>query len=157
MTARYFLILLLLAAPAALAAGLPLPRWASLKSDDINARTGPGLRYPIAWVYRKSGLPVEIIEEFGAWRRIRDADGTLGWVHESMVTAKRTAMVTGKEAHVVRFDPSETARPMMKVDPKVVARLVECRREWCRIQAAGHKGWIEKQYLWGVYPAEIIE
>ncbi|MDE3038870.1 MAG: hypothetical protein KGJ21_10540 [Pseudomonadota bacterium] len=141
----------------AFATSLPLPRWASLKSDEINARTGPGTRYPIAWVYHRAEMPVEIVEEFGQWRKIRDAEGTAGWVHESMLGGRRYVVITGKEAHVVRFDPSAGARPMLKVDPRVIARLAECKPHWCRIQVAGRKGWIEKQYLWGVYPKEIIE
>lgn len=155
---RCFLVLLLIfSVPALAATNLPLPRWGSLKSDDVNLRTGPGTRYPITWVYHRSGLPVEVVEQFNDWRRIRMSDGTLGWVHETMVATKRNVIITGKEAHIVRYDPKEQARPLMKVDPGVVARLAECQPDWCRIQAAGHKGWIEKQYLWGVYPNEVIE
>ena len=155
---RYLLgFLLFFAVPALAANNLPVPRWASLRSDDVNLRTGPGQRYPIQWVYHRAGLPVEVVEQFNDWRRIRMDDGTLGWVHESMISAKRYVIITGKEAHVVRYDPSENARPLMKVDSHVVARLAECNPRWCRIQAAGHKGWIEKQYLWGVYSSEVIE
>ena len=152
-----FILMLFFAAPALAAGNPPVPRWASLKSDDINLRTGPGTRYPIQWIYHREGLPVEVIEQFGDWRRIRTNDASVGWVHESMLSVKRYVIITGAAAQVVRYDPRPDARPMMKVDPHVVARLVECERDWCRIQAASHKGWIAKTALWGVYPDEIIE
>ena len=92
-----------LLAPAALAAedkrlgasGLPLPRFVSLKSDEVNLRTGPGKRYPIDWIYRRRGLPVEIIDEFDDWRRVRDHDGTVGWVHRFMLVSQRTSRPSG--------------------------------------------------------------
>ncbi len=129
----------------------------SLKSDEVNVRTGPGMRYPIQWVYHRSGMPVEIVEEYDVWRKIRDSEGTTGWVHKTMLDGKRNVMIKGKEAHIVRIDSEEDAKPILKAEPMVTARLMECQPEWCRIQVSGRKGWIEKKYLWGVYPDEIIE
>lgn len=152
-------LLLMLPLPddAEAATGLPLPRFVSLRADEVNVRTGPGTRYPIQWVYHKRGLPVEIIEEFDNWRKIRDVEGTTGWVHNGLVDATRNVIVTGKQAHVVRLDAEEKAKAILKVEPDVVAHVVECQHDWCRIQTAGHKGWIEKKYLWGVYPDETID
>jgi SH3-like domain-containing protein len=155
-----FLILALLAAPALAAdhgSGLPIPRFVTLKSDETNARTGPGTRYPIQWVYRKAGMPVEVIEEYDLWRKIRDADGGAGWVHKTMILGTRNVMITGKPPRVLRIDADLKTKPLLKVEPQVIARLVECQKDWCRIQVSGRKGWIEKKYLWGVYPEEIIE
>ena len=44
--------------------GLAIPRMVSLRSNLINARSGPGARYPIEWVYRQKTAPVEITAEF---------------------------------------------------------------------------------------------
>jgi len=137
--------------------GLPLPRFVSLKNDEVNVRTGPGTRYPIQWVYRRVGMPVEVVEEYDVWRKIRDAEGTAGWVHKTMLDGKRNVMIKGKEPRVMRIDPEARAKPMLKAEPMVIARLLECQLDWCRLQISGRKGWVEKKYLWGVYATEIFD
>jgi SH3-like domain-containing protein len=81
-----------------------LPRFVSLRASEVNLRTGPGIRYPIEWVFKRRDLPVEVVDEFESWRRIRDWEGTLGWVHQSMLRGRRTALVTG-EPRVLRRAP----------------------------------------------------
>jgi len=138
--------------------GLPVPRFAALKSDNINVRTGPGTRYPISWVYKREGMPVEIIEEYDLWRKIRDVEGTTGWVHKSMLDGKRRLMIKGKEPRIMRSEPdAKKGKPILKAEAMVIAKLIECEKDWCRLQVSGRKGWIEKKYLWGVYDNEIIE
>lgn len=155
-----FLLLFLIAPTAAWAgntSGLPVPRFVSLKPDEVNVRTGPGTRYPIQWVYHRSGLPVEVIDEYDLWRKIRDSEGTTGWVHKTMLEGKRNVMIRGKEPRVLRIDPEATAKAMLKAEPMVIGPLLECQPEWCRIQVSGRKGWVEKKYLWGVYSAEVFD
>lgn len=159
-----FLFALLLAPVSAIAAdekgsatGLPLPRFVSLKSDEVNLRTGPGTRYPIQWVYRRKAFPLEITEEFDLWRKIRDIDGASGWIHKSMLMGNRSAIIQGSGPQIVRANPDEDSRPLFKAEPRVLSRLIECEIYWCRLQIAGRKGWIEKKYLWGVYPGEIFD
>jgi len=137
--------------------GLPLPRFVSLKSDETNARTGPGTRYPISWVYRKPHMPVEVVDEFDMWRKIRDMDGTTGWVHHTMLSGKRYAMIKGKEALVMHIDATEDSKPLFKAAPTVIGLLSECTPHWCRMQVSGRKAWIQKDYLWGVYPHEVFD
>src|SRR3979409_537382 len=76
--------------------GLPLPRYVSLKSDHVNVRAGPTKDNDVAWVYTRSGLPVEITAEFEKWRRDRDSEGAEGWVYHSLLSGRRTAVVTMK-------------------------------------------------------------
>lgn len=158
---RYFFLLLLFLLPAlaqaAATSGLPIPRFVALKNDETNLRTGPGTRYPIQWVFRREGMPVEVVEEFDLWRKVRDADGTAGWVHKTMITGKRNVIIKSKQAQIVRIDADAKSKPLLKVEPMVVMRLVECTSEWCRIQVSGRKGWIEKRYLWGVYKEEVFD
>src|SRR5581483_9127238 len=109
MRARFYFLFILIGmvAPAQAinnTSGLPVPRFVSLKPEEANARTGPGTRYPIAWVYRRPGLPVEVIEEYDLWRKIRDIDGATGWVHKSMLDGRRTVMIKSKEACILRND-----------------------------------------------------
>ncbi len=132
---------------------LPLPRFASLKADEVNMRMGPGTRYSINWVYKREGLPVEILQEYDQWREIRDSEGTTGWVHKQMLQGKRAA-ITRNGISILRRSPEAKARPVLRVEPGVIGRVLECEKSWCRLQISGRKGWIEKTRFWGVYPGE---
>ncbi|HXS39245.1 MAG TPA: SH3 domain-containing protein [Stellaceae bacterium] len=133
----------------------PLPRFVSLRADVVNLRTGPGGRYPVEWVYRRKGLPVEILAQHDQWRQVRDWQGTEGWVHERLVTNARTVIVKGAQ-RVMRAEPEAKAPPVAKLDPGVIARLLECRNAWCRIEADSIKGWLRRDEIWGVYPDEVV-
>ncbi len=148
--------LLALAAPAAADSGLPVPRFVSLRSGEINLRTGPGTGYPVDWVYTRRGMPVEVIAEFETWRRIRDWQGTLGWVHQSMLDGRRTALVVG-EVQTLRRRPAPDAPAVARVEPGVVGELLECEVRWCRIEVKGYRGWLLRDQFWGAYPAETID
>ncbi len=137
--------------------GLPLPRFVSLKSDETNLRTGPGTRYPIQWVFRRAHMPVEVVDEFDMWRKIKGEDGTTGWVHHTMLSGKRFAMIAGKEPRIMRIDATEDSKPLFKVEPEVLGALDECAPLWCRVQISGRKAWIKKDFLWGVYASEVFD
>jgi SH3-like domain-containing protein len=137
--------------------GLPLPRWVALASDRVNMRTGPGPRYPISWSYQRRGLPVEIVDEHEYWRQIREQDGTKGWVHKSMLTGKRSALVMGS-IQDVRDQPSPVGDVEVQAEPGVQVRLLACRDAvWCEVQVAGRKGFMAREGLWGLYPGETFK
>lgn len=133
--------------------GLPLPRFASLRASEVNLRRGPGERYPIDWVYLRRGLPIEIIDEFESWRHIRDHDGTVGWIHRSMLRGQRTVLVLG-DMRSLRRDPDTQAPVVARLEPGVVARLETCRQVWCRVETGGFSGWLRRQDIYGLYPDE---
>src|SRR5436305_2056215 len=117
-------------------AGLKVPRFVSLHSDKVNLRAGPGRQYPIEWVLTKRDMPVEVIAQVENWRRIRGWDGTQGWVQEHMVAGKRFAVVS-KGADRPLYQLSDPASPVVaRAEPGVVARLLECRGPWCRVETA---------------------
>jgi SH3-like domain-containing protein len=138
-----------------ISSGLPLPRFASLKSDNVYVRTGPSMDYPIKWIYKKEGLPVEIVQEFDAWRKIKDPNGEVGWAHKILLTGKKTARVTGNEM-VVAYNNTEMKRPVVKFEKGVVLNVEECQKLMCRVHFAPYEGWIEKKHLWGVYGSDIF-
>lgn len=95
------------------ASGLPVPRFVSLKSDRVNVRIGPSREHDIAWTFVQSGLPVEIVGEFENWRRIRDWEGKQGWVFRSLLSSRRTALVTPWEkATAHRCAPAPAPTPI---------------------------------------------
>jgi SH3-like domain-containing protein len=136
--------------------GLPVPRFVTLRSDQVNLRSGPGDRYPIEWVFKRKGMPVEIVAEFDVWRKIRDWQGTEGWVHQRMVVGNRAVMIKG-EARTLHSSPDPTAGAVARAEPGVVAKLIECRHAWCRVEAQGVKGWLTRSEVWGVYPDETVQ
>ena len=132
-----------------------LPRFASLRSDEVNVRAGPGTRYSINWIYRRRGLPLEVTQEFDQWREVRDSEGSIGWVHKNMLDGQRSAVITGA-IRTLRRTPEDGGVPLLRAEPGVLARIVECDKEWCRLQIDSRKGWLPKQEFWGVYPDEIF-
>ena len=135
--------------------GLPLPRFVSLASDKVNVRTGPGTRYPINWVFVRRGWPVEIIEEYDLWREIRDIDGATGWVHKTLVSNRRTLIITG-DARAVYEEPDESSPVVLLAEPGVVGKLKECDGRWCETEIAGLSGWLMANQFYGVYANEKV-
>ncbi len=133
--------------------GLPLPRFVSLRAGEVNLRTGPGVRYPIDWVYRRRHLPVEVIDEFDTWRRIRDWQGTVGWVHQSMLQGRRTILIVG-ERRLMRRDPRDDAPGLAYVEPGALGTLGTCGGDWCEVEIEGFIGWLRRSEFFGVYDDE---
>lgn len=136
--------------------GMPIPRYVSLKSDEINVRVGPGKRYPIRYVYKRARLPVQIIEEFAHWRKIKDYEGANGWVHKNMLEGGRTAMIVDKPQNLYAR-PEVSDQPVMRAEPTVIGRVRACLPDWCLMEMAGRDGWIRKADIWGVAREEVFE
>jgi SH3-like domain-containing protein len=143
-------------APVRSPSGLPLPRFVSLAADKVNVRTGPGVRYPIAWVFVRRDMPVEVTAEFELWRKIRDIDGAEGWAHKSLLSGRRWAIVTG-EMRTLRRAPNQTAPPALFAEPGVQGRLLACGRARCKLEIQGLSGWLARAHIWGVHPWELFE
>jgi len=137
--------------------GLPLPRFAALRSDDVNLRAGPGTRYPIEWLYKRRDLPMEIEREFEVWRLVKDPDGTRGWVHEATLTGRRTFMVQGADA-TLRAEPNDDAAPVAVLKVGVIGRIRSCEAgsAWCRLQVGEYHGFLRRSQFWGALPDEVI-
>ena len=134
--------------------GLPLPRFASLASSEVNVRTGPTTDHPIRWVYARHGLPVEIVEESEVWRRIIDPDGETGWVHSSLLSVQRTVIVAGSGIQDLRRSAAVDGRVVARLEPGVIAKFDECDGDWCRVEVEGERGWLPRDVIWGVGPGD---
>jgi SH3-like domain-containing protein len=139
--------------------GLPVPRFVSLKAEKVNVRKGPSSDHPVAWVFQSKGLPVEIIAEFETYRRIRDSDGTEGWILQNMLAGKRTVVIAPW-----RKDQVTALHSTAEVNSSLIANLTSgamgeiksCDGNWCDITIGGYQGYIEQSMLWGAYPGEVI-
>ena len=140
--------------------GLPMPRFVSLKPDRVNVRGGPTRDHDVTFVYTRAGLPVEITAESDNWRRIRDWEGSEGWVYHSLLSGRRTAVVTPKDKKelVPLYDQGDSgATVIARLQAGVLAAVKRCTGSWCRIVGAGFDGWVVQEQLWGVYPNEKVE
>jgi SH3-like domain-containing protein len=143
--------------PAFRSTDYPLPRFVSLGADEIFVRAGPGLKFPVKWVFRKRGLPVEVVLEYESWRKIRDSEGGEGWVHSALLSGSRSGRVRAEKPVPVRQKPAEQARLRAYIEPGALAALKACEGGWCKIEAVGYSGWMERQYIWGVYENEDFD
>jgi SH3-like domain-containing protein len=137
---------------------LPIPRFVSLRTDPINLRTGPGVRYPVDWVYLRRRLPVEVIAEFDTWRQIRDPDGAEGWVHQTMLSGRRTAVVKAAST-VLRREAADTAATVANLEKGVIVNVQRCPAsiDYCRVEVSGVQGWLKRDQVWGIYPTETLQ
>lgn len=138
--------------------GLPIPRFVSLRSGEVNIRTGPGVRYPIDWVFLRKDMPVEIVAEFDTWRRIRDLEGTEGWVHQSLLSGQRTVLITG-QTRALRAGADDGAAIVALVEPGVIGRLSQCPLDdgYCRVDLGSLRGWLRRDEFYGLYDGENLE
>jgi SH3-like domain-containing protein len=144
------------------ASGLPVPRFVSLKSDKVNVRGGPTKDHEVTWMYTRAGLPVEVTAEFETWRRIRDWEGSEGWVYHSLLSGRRTAVVTPKanaKDDLIPLHESANAQSAVaaKLQPGVLGTIKRCSNGWCRLAGEGYDGWVQQERLWGVYPDEKVD
>jgi SH3-like domain-containing protein len=142
------------------ASGLPVPRFVSLKPDRVNVRGGPTRDHEVTFVFTRTGLPVEITAESDNWRRIRDWEGSEGWVYHSLLSGRRTALVAAKQRDelVPLFSQADvTSTLVARLQPGVLASVKQCDGTWCHISGTGFDGWIMQERLWGVYPHEKVE
>ena len=162
------LVIAILLAGAALSAAsaqtdLPIPRFVSLGTDEANLRTGPGQRYPIEWVYVREGLPIEVVAEFDTWRRVRDWEGVEGWVHQRLLSGRRTVIQISEAIETLHEEPNASSAPVARLEPGVIAELLACPApsegvgDWCYLSTGGHRGWMPRAVLWGVYTAEAVD
>jgi SH3-like domain-containing protein len=140
--------------------GLPVPRFVSLKTDRVNVRGGPDKDHDVAFIYTRVGWPVEVTAEFENWRRVRDFDGSEGWVYHSLLSGKRTAAVHLKaktDLAPLHLKPDAQSAVTAQLQSGVLGSIKQCTGNWCRLVGDGYDGWIEQNRLWGVYPDEKIE
>ena len=137
---------------------LRVPRFVSLRVSEAIMRAGPGQDYPIKWTYQHIGIPLEVTRDFYDWRRVRDWQGSEGWMHSRVLSNKRTVMISG-EIRTLRDAPQADASPVARLQGPVIGALLSCPKDsdWCRIEVTGVKGWLRRSEMWGVYPKEEVE
>ena len=129
--------------------GLEVPRWISLKSSKVRARTGPGLDYRILWEYRAAGLPVQVIAETREWRKVCDPEGSVAWIHRSVASGRRGAFNASLDEVPVHAGRAEDSPLRARFSPRSVIALDECRDGWCEVRARKLRGWVAEGTVFG--------
>ena len=159
--ARFAAILWILALlPVTTPAGAQTPdkvlRYVSQRADKAYLREGPTYAHRVLWVYRHRGYPFAVLAEFDVWRRVRAADGAVGWMSASMLTDQRTVLVTGQGRARI-LESAEGGKVVALADPGATAALVACAQTACHVKGEGIDGWIPKDRIWGVGANEIFD
>ena len=135
--------------------GLPVPRFGSLRAGRAYMRAGPGKQYPVTWEFVRPGTPLEIVSEWNVWRKVRDADGTEGWMDRAMLSTDRTIQIT-RQTRDLRARPDLASPIVLRAEPGVVMRVTMCADRWCRVEGQGRSGYLLREHGFGVYPNEPI-
>ncbi|MDP6832896.1 MAG: SH3 domain-containing protein [Alphaproteobacteria bacterium] len=135
------------------ASGLPTPRFVSLSASTVNMRAGPGVRYPITWVYRRAGVPLMVMAEYDYWRKVRDAEGTEGWMHRSLLSGRRTAVLRAGVGEL-RQEPKDRAQIILRAEAGVIGELFACQGAWCEMELNDVRAWLPRADIFGALPNE---
>ncbi|MBT5072302.1 MAG: hypothetical protein HOJ34_03945 [Kordiimonadaceae bacterium] len=138
------------------ASGYPLPRFMSLVDDKTNMRTGPGLEYPIDWIYLKEDYPLKVIAEYGSWRKIVDVDGSTGWIARHLLSLNRTGLIINGSQNLVK-SPEERNIIMVTAEQDVLGSIKKCQNNWCEMEVGGFNGWIRNENIWGALDLEAFD
>ena len=135
--------------------GYQVPRFVALKSDEVNMRAGPGTEYPVLWQYRKEGLPLRVAREFGIWRKVVDHENTTGWMHQSVVSLKRNALVTASSAKI-HAAPDDGSPLVAVAERNALLELQSCPTQWCKVASGDIRGWVARTAIWGLLDGEVL-
>lgn len=136
----------------------PPPPFATLNRDKVYLREGPSYQHRVLWIYRRKGLPVQILNKYDIWYRVKDSDGTVGWVSNVMIsTRRRSVVVTSKRAAPIRGSEDVNAPAIAYAQHGVVAKLEACKALACEVSVDGTDGWIKKSDIWGVGVGEVFK
>ncbi len=135
----------------------PAVRYVSLKRGEAFLREGPTYKHRVLWVYKRKGYPFQVVAHYDTWRRVRDSDGTVGWINDALLSSQRTVLVTGKGRVNIHADEAPASKIVAYADSGVVLELKACKPLVCEIVADGIEGWIDRKRIWGVGPLEVFQ
>lgn len=136
--------------------GYDIPRFVSVRVDKANLRAGPDRYFPIRTVLTRRGMPVKVIDEFKLWRKIALHDGIEGWLHQSLITGRRTFLIVGAAVDMLD-EPEAEAEVVAHLEEGALANLTECAGDWCALSVSGYEGWVPRAAGWGALPGEDFE
>ena len=119
----------------------------SLKNKKVNVRYGPGLDYPIKFVYLKKNFPCEVIDENENFRKILDYKNNGGWVHRSQLK-KNKSLITLQEKILFK-NSTKYSTPIAAIKSGRLLIVKKEEKKWFKVETGNYVGWINNEYLWG--------
>jgi len=119
-----------------------------LKYDKVNLRQGPAKNYPVKIFYKKKHLPVLVQDRSDNYRKIRDHENNVGWIHVSQLSQKKAALISDEQ--VVMFKKSTVySKPLVVLEKGRLCLVSKCNDDWCKVKVQEYLGWVKKKSLWG--------
>ena len=156
MTTAALVAILVAGSASAASAPRKTPYWASLSAGQARMRSGPGRNYPASWLYQRQGLPVQVLEVYPGWRKVRDPDGTEGWMIGNLIGDQRTGMIKGATADLLDA-PNPGGKVVWRAEAGVIGTVSHCANGWCKLDVKGRSGFVEEGKLWGVDADETLD
>ena len=122
-------------------------KFLSLKKNKTNVRYGPGIDYPIKYIYRKVNLPVKQIDKKENWRRVIFLDNNSGWIHWSQLKPSNSIITI--EEKILFKEPSNLSEPLARLEKGRLLVIKKCEDDWCNVITDNYIGWIKAKNIWG--------
>ena len=118
-----------------------------LKNSKVNVRMGPGLDYPVKFIYKKKYLPVKIIDKKENFRKVIDHKKNSGWIHISQLKKVNSVIVLSNR--ILFKKPTFNSKPIANIESGKLFVLEKCKKNWCEVSSQNHSGWINMDNVWG--------
>jgi SH3-like domain-containing protein len=119
-----------------------------VKVSSANLRSGPGTGYEKTWMVYKY-MPFRELSHKGNWYKVKDLEGDIHWIHESLVDSTMCAVV--KAQANIRTGPGKqhekaSHSPGLKYHSFKVLKI---EGSWAKVEDEnGDAGWIFRKLLW---------
>ena len=118
-----------------------------LKNSKVNVRMGPGLDYPVKFIYKKKYLPVKIIDKKENFRKVIDHKKNSGWIHISQLKKINSIIVLSNR--ILFKKPTLNSKPIANIESGKLFVLEKCKKNWCEVSSQNYSGWINMNNVWG--------
>ena len=118
-----------------------------LKNSKVNVRMGPGLDYPVKFIYKKKYLPVKIIDKKENFRKVIDHKKNSGWIHISQLKKVNSVIVLSNR--ILFKKPTFNSKPIANIESGKLFVLEKCKKNWCEVSSQNYSGWINMDNVWG--------
>ena len=120
----------------------------TLRYDKVNLRQGPSREYPVKIFYKKKFLPVLIQDQSDNFRKIRDHENNVGWIHTSQLSKKKSA-INIKKNSILYKKSTIFSKPIAVLEIGRLVLIEKCKTDWCKVISDSFRGWVLKDSLWG--------
>lgn len=117
--------------------------------EKANIKYGPGKKYEILWSAVKY-TPFEVLCKYKKWYVIRDFEGDIGWIYETLARKEKAVIIKKKKAEI-ESKPGKSFDILWKVEKGYPFKVIEQKDKWLKVvDSEGDSGWVYKDSVWGL-------